>query len=352
MPKISVIVPMYRVEAYICRCLDSILAQTFTDFELILVDDGSPDRCGTIGDEYAQNDSRIRVLHKENGGVSSARNAGLAVAKGEYITFCDSDDYLVVDWLEELYGAAIKHSADVVVAGYTVIDANGEIKRSSQQESGVWQFSAMTEKLEYLLTDVLQKNAKNHGWEVTRRLYKTSIINENCIRFCTTCGNYAEDQAFTLECGLYASCVVGIENYGYRYVMRCDSMMNTTAMNMKLNEANEASVYFGNRFFACVRDKALQKQYALIHYLMMYQEYQKVVFTEKFKGLKNEIETIDNQKWYCKHTRNIAKCKTELEKRYGKRDAYRIRLLSRYCLHKSWKRYSLESAIVYNLLLR
>ena len=90
-PKISVIVPVYKVEEYLHRCVDSILSQSFTDFELILVDDGSPDNCGKICDEYAQKDSRVKVFHKPNGGVSSARNYGLDNAKGEWIAFVDSE---------------------------------------------------------------------------------------------------------------------------------------------------------------------------------------------------------------------------------------------------------------------
>ena len=92
-PKISVIVPVYNVEKYLPRCIDSILSQTFTDFELLLIDDGSPDNCGKICDEYAAKDSRVRVFHKPNGGVSSARNLGLDNARGEWIAFIDSDDF-------------------------------------------------------------------------------------------------------------------------------------------------------------------------------------------------------------------------------------------------------------------
>lgn len=91
-PKISCIVPVYNVEKYLRRCVDSILAQTFTDFELILVDDGSPDGCPAICDEYAEKDSRVRVIHQENKGVSAARNAGLDMARGEYVCFVDGDD--------------------------------------------------------------------------------------------------------------------------------------------------------------------------------------------------------------------------------------------------------------------
>lgn len=93
-PKISVIVPVYKAEKYLHRCVDSILAQTFTDFEVLLIDDGSPDRSGEICDEYAKKDARVRVFHKENGGVSSARNMGIEKAKGEWLMFVDSDDML------------------------------------------------------------------------------------------------------------------------------------------------------------------------------------------------------------------------------------------------------------------
>ena len=102
-PKISIIVPVYKVEPYIRKCVDSILTQTITDFELILVDDGSPDICGEICDEYAGKDYRIKVIHKENGGLSSARNAGLDICTGDLIGFVDGDDFIDNDMFETLY---------------------------------------------------------------------------------------------------------------------------------------------------------------------------------------------------------------------------------------------------------
>ena len=102
MRTISVIVPVYKVEPYINHCVDSILAQTYRDFELILVDDGSPDNCGKICDEYAKQDSRVHVIHQENKGVSAARNAGISLAKGEYISFIDGDDYVEKDFFERI----------------------------------------------------------------------------------------------------------------------------------------------------------------------------------------------------------------------------------------------------------
>lgn len=122
MPVISVIVPVYKVEKYINRCVDSILAQTFTDFELILIDDGSPDICGTICEEYAAKDSRIHVIHQKNGGLSAARNAGIdwafANSDSKWLTFIDSDDWVHCRYLEVLYQAACRYDADISICGY------------------------------------------------------------------------------------------------------------------------------------------------------------------------------------------------------------------------------------------
>jgi glycosyltransferase involved in cell wall biosynthesis len=112
-PKISIIVPIYKVEPFLRRCIDSILAQTFTDFELLLIEDGSPDHCPEICDEYAARDPRILVIHKENSGLSDARNAGLAIARGEYIGFVDSDDFIHPQTYELALNAATRYNADI-----------------------------------------------------------------------------------------------------------------------------------------------------------------------------------------------------------------------------------------------
>lgn len=125
MPLISIIVPVYNVESYLKRCIDSIQKQTLTDFELILVDDGSPDNCGNICDEYAVHDNRIHVIHKENGGLSDARNAGIdwvfENSNSEWITFIDSDDWIHCKYLEELYNAVCRTGAQISICGYQQI---------------------------------------------------------------------------------------------------------------------------------------------------------------------------------------------------------------------------------------
>ena len=141
MPAISVIVPVYKVENYIHRCVGSILAQTFRDFELILVDDGSPDHCGAICDDYAAKDSRVHVIHQENGGLSAARNAGIdwafANSDSEYLTFIDSDDWVHPSCLRALYGAAQSTGLPISVCGYA--ETAGEDPQCGEISVETWE---------------------------------------------------------------------------------------------------------------------------------------------------------------------------------------------------------------------
>ena len=126
---ISVIVPIYNVEKYLHKCIDSIINQTYKNLEIILVDDGSPDNCGKICDEYAKKDDRIKVIHKQNGGLSDARNAGLDNAKGEYISFIDGDDYIAEDMLEVLYNRIYQDNSDMAICNFLCVnEENTEIK--------------------------------------------------------------------------------------------------------------------------------------------------------------------------------------------------------------------------------
>ena len=125
-PEISIIVPVYQVEKYLNECIDSILAQTFTDFELILVDDGSPDNCPALCDAAAKRNSRVRVIHKQNGGVSTARNAGLDAAQGNWIAFVDSDDTVEPEYLEKMHKAVLETGADFAICSSQCIDETGK----------------------------------------------------------------------------------------------------------------------------------------------------------------------------------------------------------------------------------
>lgn len=129
-PLVTIIVPVYKVEKYLRRCLDSIAAQTYTNFEAILVDDGSPDRCGEICDEYAAKDTRFRVIHQKNGGLSAARNTGIENCFGTYIMFVDSDDYIAANMCEVLLKNAIQDKAQIVMCGFYFVYEGKQVSSS------------------------------------------------------------------------------------------------------------------------------------------------------------------------------------------------------------------------------
>lgn len=127
-PLITIIIPIYKVEQYLEKCVDSVINQDYPDLEIFLVDDGSPDRCGDICESYAKKDSRIKVIHKKNGGLSDARNVAIDVALGEYITFVDSDDYVSDDYVSTLYGLIKKNDCKISVSGYIRFGEDDELK--------------------------------------------------------------------------------------------------------------------------------------------------------------------------------------------------------------------------------
>ena len=143
--KISIIVPVYKTEKYLDKCIESILNQTFKDFELILVDDGSPDNCGKICDEWAKKDDRIVVIHKENGGVSKARNTALDIIKGEYVGFVDSDDTIEPTMYEELYNNLIDSNAQISVCDFNFITPSGSQSNSREPKIQVYESSEALE---------------------------------------------------------------------------------------------------------------------------------------------------------------------------------------------------------------
>lgn len=236
MEMVSIIVPVYKVESYLRDCVDSILAQTYENIQVILVDDGSPDSCGAICDAYAAGDRRVLALHKENGGVSSARNFGLEHAEGTYITFCDSDDRYTPDWIGQLMEAMEKYHPDVVVGGFTYMAEDGALGDAYPHETGHWKLSSEREKEEYCFAMAMQQR---HGGEIWDRLFRRDLILENGLRFSEDCGNYAEDLGFVISYSMYAERVAAIESCGYCYRIRGGSMMQTSGAMPKLEALHQ-----------------------------------------------------------------------------------------------------------------
>lgn len=202
-PLLSIIVPVYNVEQYLPRCIDSILSQTFTDFELILVDDGSTDNSGKFCDEYSLKDNRVIVLHKENGGVSTARNYGLDIAKGDYIAFADSDDYVDSKWLENFI--SVLKDEDIIVQGFIGVSDNKEV-RSYIPENNC---DTNTKLIEKLIDNSV------YGY-LFAKLFNRSIIEDNHIRFdCKS--TFREDEQFISRYMEFTQKISISEKWGYYY---------------------------------------------------------------------------------------------------------------------------------------
>ena len=205
---ISVIVPVYNVEKCLHRCVDSILAQTFTDFELLLFNDGSKDNSGVICDEYAAKDSRVCVFHKENGGVSSARNVGLDNAEGEWVTFVDSDDYVLPAFLATFVDLC-KSNPDLCIQG---IIPNYEISSEYKITKTSVDYNGNLQEVLLLLNDCQMFGS------LANKLFKKSIIDEYRLRL--NCSfKYREDEEFLLRYIQFSQNVVATKNGGYVYIV-------------------------------------------------------------------------------------------------------------------------------------
>lgn len=169
-PLISIIVPVYKVEKYLKRCVDSILTQTYQNMEIILVDDGSPDNCGAICDRYKETDNRVVVIHKKNGGLSDARNTAIPLAKGEYISFIDSDDWISSYYVEHLYEAVAKCDADIGISWFENVFEGKALQ--SKPEELLSNYECLTAE------ECLKKLLYQNGVEVCAwgKLYKTPLI--------------------------------------------------------------------------------------------------------------------------------------------------------------------------------
>lgn len=224
-PKISVIVPVYNSEKYLPKCIDSILSQTYTDFELILVNDGSKDGSGDICDEYAQKDTRVRVFHKENGGVSSARNLGLEEAKGEWIAFVDSDDWVEEGYLKELYDDT-NLGGDLIIHGSFTRDHE---KRNNEVISDYKVYSTQN-RIDFFETLKISFN----GFPVSK-LYNNYIVRENKIKFPLGV-SLSEDTIFILNYCAFIDSVLYRDKINYRYELVEDSLSNKSVFDYESNK--------------------------------------------------------------------------------------------------------------------
>lgn len=213
MDLISVIVPVYKVEPYLDRCVQSIVDQTYTNLEIILVDDGSPDRCPQMCDAWAKKDSRIRVIHKENGGSAQARNVGLEIAAGDYIAFADSDDVMNGSMLATLHDVAVQYDADIVECGYSMDEEAALSKQNGHAAPEVYDVRAALQKH---ICDALFRQV------IWNKLYRASVVDQ--IRFVE--GKRIDDEFWTYRAIGNAKKLVHIGSALYFYRQQDESVMH------------------------------------------------------------------------------------------------------------------------------
>lgn len=233
-PLISVIVPIYNVEKYLSKCVQSILAQTYTNLEVFLVDDGSPDRCGEMCDEYARQDARIKVIHKPNGGLSDARNVAIDEAAGEWITFVDSDDYLSVYCIEYLYRNAVKSNAEISVCSFTAFHDNDSLRDTTPSGNSI-----LLCKEKALETMFYQNMFDNTAWG---KLYKTALFEG--IRYPTDC--IIEDCPTTYLLINASKNVAVTKDKLYYYLLRDNSIEGAPFSVKKMDSALKVFEYWNS----------------------------------------------------------------------------------------------------------
>jgi glycosyltransferase involved in cell wall biosynthesis len=238
-PEISIIVPVYNVEEYLPRCIDSILNQTFPDFELILVNDGSPGNCGKICDDFAKRDNRIKVIHKKNGGAASARNAGINHAKGRYIAFVDGDDYIHYKMFDLLYSTMKECSSDLVACNFVkVTNYNSKLEETAIHNFHEENYSNL-EALEQLFIMKNKEHFSNAGnnliWVLpVNKLYKRELFEKN--RFEE--GKICEDEFITHKLLYDCKKITYIPVTLYYYFQRSNSVMNSPYSIRRLDKVD------------------------------------------------------------------------------------------------------------------
>ena len=247
-PLISIIVPIYHVEQYLNRCVESIVNQTYSNLEIILVDDGSPDNCPKMCDDWAKRDSRIKVIHKGNGGLSDARNAGMKIAKGDVISFIDSDDWIDPNFFEVMLNVMQDDESDIVSCGVKWVDEDGELLRTASVEAH--EMFNTHDSMQELLHD---GKLKQHVWN---KLYRRNVI-EN-IPF--EKGKYHEDVFWSYQVIGQAKKISVIPDSFYNYVQRTDSIMGESYSPKRLDalDAMQLRCEYIKTHFPDLFDNSLQ----------------------------------------------------------------------------------------------
>ncbi len=296
--KVSVIIPIYNVEKYLRRCIESIIAQTYYNLEIILVDDGSPDKCPEICDDYALKDKRIKVIHKQNGGISDARNAGLKIFTGDYVYFFDSDDFVEKNLIEVALENAVATSSDVVIFNYYKVDEFDNLLATSNFKTGTYEIGDHN-RIDYIVNIFTTYKI---GCEVWNRLYKAEFIRNNNLLFWKEL-KVAEDYGFNLHVAFHANKITCISNALYYYLLRKGSAMSKAGEEPRLSDSLTVCKLLEERIMPSLRNTGWYKNYTILFYSIMCGQIRELTL----ENYKNSIYLIGDLEYLHLNIKRVIK---------------------------------------------
>lgn len=294
MPKVSIIVPIYNVSKYLSNCIESIIAQSYKDYECILVDDGSTDGSSEICDLFANKDKRITVIHKKNEGLSSARNAGLEVANGKYYVFVDSDDKIEPDMLNDCITSMEKSQSDLIVFNFQKIKDDGEVIWKSNCGTGTYSITNEEYRFDFVLHFLFDNKIY---WPVWNKIYSADIIKKYRLRFENNKKIFSEDGCFNMYYMLHISKMNIIEGVYYDYLQRPGSLMEGNSSDIKLRQFVALSEKY-YEYLNKVGFDFFKRHYYILFYKIMNKQYIKGNILQ----IANRISEIDNIRFFRKYT--------------------------------------------------
>lgn len=345
MPKVSIIVPIYNVEDYLGECVESVLAQTYPDFELILVDDGSPDGCGEICDRYALKDSRICVIHKQNGGLSDARNTGLDQATGEYIYFLDSDDSILPDLLENTV-SQMDAGMDMVVFRFQSVAPDGSAEPGHEIQECTYHFETEKDRYAFFQRTFLPCKI---GWEAWARIFRRDLIESYGIRFADNRRIFAEDLYFSLCYCAHASKICCMDRIFYNYRLRDNSIMGVQKKRNNIGRINELAKEVLAHYRQHDDCRMLADQFDLVYTQIVIQQFINQLWTSGIDPIvfqKETRETVSDWDFLERHIKSAAG-RRDLPVQLGSSErAIVLRSHAAYLLGGSWTKLRVACKLV------
>lgn len=340
---VSVIIPLYNVSEYLDGCVQSACDQTYQNLEIILVDDGSPDDCPAKCDAWAQKDRRIKVIHKKNGGLSDARNAGLDIAKGKYIYFLDGDDSMKRNLIETVM-PHMEAGVDLVVFNYDQVEPNGT-RKPTFHDFGNYTISEGN-RVEFYFDTLLSYKI---GWEAWNRFFRRDLIETNHIRFADNNRIFAEDLYFSLCYCSHVNTIVSLPDSLYNYTVRENSIMGQNQTKLNAGRMNELAKAVMQYFQKCGNCGDLIEAFPAMHYLIIENVLSRSQYTDISTRREMLYEDISDWDFYRSSMKRLLRNSKHLLRIYPKDQMIERLCILRYYLDNNFFAFCARNKIRYKL---